>query len=349
MKKGLLLFIFLLCLQIASIAQVFNPWGPPPNQRDIKPNLVRFLLSHVSGEVSFGYGNTRYFQNLDNQVLYSGNGQLYLATLDSAGNQYNLIGNWLNKPILSDSINVNSPAQYEPNNSELDPNSPYLIDTLQRRLRGGGNALPISIKGFITYDRFRVGGGATFEFNGKSTMSLKGFPDYISNYNSDYKSFVTQKYYFMAGIRYYDFWDFSYYVDIEYGKFNYTKSVFPRSNVSYSKYWNLSFPIEKNLSEYFHLVIRPSIDFKSVETNVFQTEAIQTKMWNVQLQAGVRLSFPLYPKCPISNCEVQKEHIHINKKFRGQPLHKKQNPKVGENYPYLSTQKRSFFGIFKRK
>jgi hypothetical protein len=97
------------------------------------------------------------------------------------------------------------------------------------------------------------------------------------------------------------------------------------------------------------LVIRPSIDFKSIQHNIPTGQTIKTKMWNVQVQAGVRISFPLYPKCPISNCEMQKEHIHVDKKFRGQPIHKKQNPKVGENDPYLGTEKRSIFSIFKRK
>ncbi|MFQ3215032.1 MAG: hypothetical protein ACI9C9_002578, partial [Marivirga sp.] len=166
---------------------------------------------------------------------------------------------------------------------------------------------------------------------------------------SDYKRFFTQKYHFSAGFRYYDFRDFSYYAELEYGKFKLSPAVFSAGNVTLSKYWNLSFPIEKNFSEYFHFVLRPSIDFKSVQTALEPLAPVRTKLWNTQVQVGLRMSFPLYPKCPISNCEVQKEHIHVNKKFRGQPLHKKQNPKVGENDPYLETQKRSVFRIFKRK
>ncbi|RUA34181.1 MAG: hypothetical protein DSY77_06430, partial [Bacteroidetes bacterium] len=66
-------------------------------------------------------------------------------------------------------------------------------------------------------------------------------------------------------------------------------------------------------------------------------------------QVGLRVSFPLFKKCPISNCEAQKEHHHIDKKFRGQPIYKWQNPKVGENHPYNLNEKRESFPFLKRK
>ena len=36
------------------------------------------------------------------------------------------------------------------------------------------------------------------------------------------------------------------------------------------------------------------------------------------------------PACPISSCHTRKQHLHGKKKFRGQPLWKKQNPHIGE-------------------
>jgi hypothetical protein len=36
------------------------------------------------------------------------------------------------------------------------------------------------------------------------------------------------------------------------------------------------------------------------------------------------------PACPIQSCHVRKVHLHGKKQFRGQPLWKKQNPRIGE-------------------
>ncbi|MBK6266405.1 hypothetical protein JKA74_15275 [Marivirga sp. S37H4] len=349
MRLILIFITAFMLLQFPMQAQVFNPWGPPPNDKEIEASFLRKILSHFSAEVAIGYGNTRYRQNLDDYSIYSDNGQLYLLAADSASGQPVGIGNWLNKPFVTDTINTSNAIVYNPSSNEQDPNRAYLIDSGEKRLTGGGNAVPLHLKLHFNYDRYRIGAGATFEFNTKAKMDLKGYPDYINKYESDFSNFLTRKYYFTAGVRYWDFWDFSYFADVEYGRFRLSNNAFPASNVTENSYWNVGFPVEKNLSKYFHLVMRPSIDLKSINTVIPSGEAIKTNMWNLQFQVGVRVSFPLYRKCPISNCEAQKEHKHIDKKFRGQPLHKIQNPKVGQNHPYLATQKRGLFSFLKRK
>lgn len=331
-----------------SMGQVFNPWGPPPNDKNIDANFLRKIANHFSAEVAIGYGSTRYRQNLDQYQIYSNNTNLYLLAEDTLGNIVG-VGNWLNKPMVTDSINISSAVNYRSNLNESDPNRNYVIDSLEKRLVGGGNAIPIHLKIHFNYNRFRIGAGATFEFNSKANLNLKGFPDFIANYESDFSRFLTRKYYLTAGFHYYDFWDFSYFADIEYGNFRLSESAFPTANVSTSNYWNLSFPIEKNFSEYFRLVLRPSVDLKSINTVMPTGQSIKTNMWNLQFQVGLRVSFPLFKKCPISNCEAQKEHHHIDKKFRGQPIYKWQNPKVGENHPYNLNEKRESFPFLKRK
>jgi len=44
------------------------------------------------------------------------------------------------------------------------------------------------------------------------------------------------------------------------------------------------------------------------------------------------------PACPIYSCHVRKQHIHGKKEYRGQPIWKKQNPKVGEKLPRKTTR-----------
>ncbi len=347
----LFVFIFSLLVGLPSVqGQVFNPWGPPPNDLDIQPNLFRKILNHFSAEVAVGYGNTRYRQNLDSYSLYSNNDQLLILANDSATNQTIGINNWLNNPMRTDTFSTGGAIRYDPNNStEQDPNAAYLIEDGEKRLTGGAHAIPVHLKIHFNYDRYRLGAGATLELNTSPKVDLKGYPDYIAGYDTDLSTFFTQKYYLTGGVRYWDWWDFSYYADVEYGKFRLPNRSFPSQFVSENSYWNIAFPVEKNLSKYFRFVMRPSIDLKSINTVIPTGETIKTNMWNLQFQVGIRVSFPLYKNCPISNCEAQKEHNHVDKKFRGQPIYEVQNPKVGENHPYLATQKRGIFGFLKRK
>ncbi|MFD2515716.1 hypothetical protein ACFSRY_17720 [Pontibacter locisalis] len=45
--------------------------------------------------------------------------------------------------------------------------------------------------------------------------------------------------------------------------------------------------------------------------------------------------------CPISSCHVRMVHAHGEDEFRGQPIWKKQNPKIGEKLPKRSQEKRA--------
>ena len=57
-----------------------------------------------------------------------------------------------------------------------------------------------------------------------------------------------------------------------------------------------------------------------------------------QIQLGVSFIIPEVDRCPIHSCRVQLKHTHGNYLFRGQPIFKWQNPKIGQNnpvsYPY---------------
>ena len=44
------------------------------------------------------------------------------------------------------------------------------------------------------------------------------------------------------------------------------------------------------------------------------------------------------PACPINSCHTRKQHIHGKKVYRGQPIWKKQNPKIGQGLPRKPAQ-----------
>jgi hypothetical protein len=44
------------------------------------------------------------------------------------------------------------------------------------------------------------------------------------------------------------------------------------------------------------------------------------------------------PACPIYSCHIRKQHLHGKKVYRGQPIWKKQNPRIGEKLPNKAPQ-----------
>jgi len=47
------------------------------------------------------------------------------------------------------------------------------------------------------------------------------------------------------------------------------------------------------------------------------------------------------PMCPIASCQVRMVHRHGEKEFRGQPIWKKQSPRMGEKLPKASQENTS--------
>ncbi|WP_146902164.1 hypothetical protein [Adhaeribacter aerolatus] len=44
------------------------------------------------------------------------------------------------------------------------------------------------------------------------------------------------------------------------------------------------------------------------------------------------------PACKIYSCHIRKQHLHGKKAYRGQPIWKKQNPRIGEKLPNRPAQ-----------
>ncbi|RDV16310.1 hypothetical protein DXT99_03635 [Pontibacter diazotrophicus] len=44
------------------------------------------------------------------------------------------------------------------------------------------------------------------------------------------------------------------------------------------------------------------------------------------------------PACPIASCQVRMVHPHGEQDYRGQPIWKKQNPKMGQKLPKTSKE-----------
>lgn len=329
------LFFTLLTAQQA-ISQGFNPYHPY-GKPEIKRSPFRAFLNKFSLIATAGVGGTFYKTDLTGFNVYEANDNVFL--LD-------------NIQITADSTQIAGLANFNtsPANSFFgalnsdDPNYRILgADSVDAVYKGTGLDIPLTVILHFDFDRFRIGGGITYDFHYLNQMNPKGFQG-----NSYQPRFKTRyfRYFGTAGASFYKWRGWTYSADIQVGMHKY-RSDYP-SLTSYNKiFFNIGFPLEFEMSEYFFVYLRPSLDVKSYTVNLPEAQfggnypasinQNQTALW---FQFGIRLKYPEVKRCPVKSCKTQLKHMHDGYEFRGQPIYKKQNPKIGELYPKLHRQKR---------
>jgi len=317
---------------LAANAQGFDPYkayGSEPG----KKNAFRVILNKITFTASGGYGRTFYNTQLQNYVLLTKNKQLYLSNnAPSGGNLSPGILNWLNAPTVNDNVTYN------------EQNFLISSDTTDLIFNGNSGGIPLNVLLHYEFDRFKIGFGAGLEYHQLPTMHSKNYRDQIGPYNPDPKGTLYTRLYGMVGARVWQWVDYLYFVDFHFGVTNYGPA-FDQSALQKRFFFDLGFPVEKMLSEYFRIFIRPSIEYKSFSIDVPNAETLNFSQPTFNVQIGIRINYPDIPRCPIKSCQTQLKHIHGGKEFRGQPIYRKQNPKIGELYPTLIKYK----GMNKRK
>jgi hypothetical protein len=96
--------------------------------------------------------------------------------------------------------------------------------------------------------------------------------------------------------------------------------------------------IERELSEYLRVFIRPSYEIKSYTMTLPEVgKPISHNMNAFYFNIGFSYSIPELPKCRHVGCKIQMNHAHGDREYRSNvhPIYKKQNPLYGENHPNL--------------
>ncbi|MGF1637988.1 MAG: hypothetical protein ACFCUU_13005 [Cyclobacteriaceae bacterium] len=313
-------------------SQGFNPYqsfGEP----QIKRSPIRAILNKFSLTMSTGYGRSLYRHDLPpGHLIENANGLVYAdqVNLLPGGNyEYAGVVDWLNDPRRVS-------GTYNPANTRA-----ISTDTSAMSFKGSGYTIPFNLGLQIDISRFKIGGGIMYEIHGLNNLmpSAPGLVEYTPNFTAT----SLRRYYFTMGAMVYDWKGWMYNVDIQIGNVNYGKA-FNRAFMEKGLYFNLGIPIEYEFSEYFWFFIRPSYDFKNYSLPIPTIpDATQTTIVHrnpgVYVQFGLRIKYPEIPRCPVKSCRVQLKHVHDGREFRGQPIWKKQNPKIGELYPKLHKQK----------
>ncbi len=282
---------------------------------------LRTILKNVKFSASVGVGNTYVSHKLDGFGVFQRTGydpRIFPSGV-SATPRYS---NWVNK-LVGDTL------------SAL-PDS-YLISSDTAKLGFKGNALNFPLHVMIHYEikKIRIGAGYGYEAMFIGKLNPITHTDKISSFQPGNPSGIMKKYYGMVGYSFYRVQNYLFTGNLQIGGFKPGKN-FDMGLIKKGINVNVGVTIERELSEYWRLFARPSLDFKNYTLTIVD-KSIKHRLNAAYLQVGLTYSIPDLPKCFHSKCNIQMNHAHGNKEYRSRvhPFYKKQNPNYGENHPTL--------------
>lgn len=283
----------------------------------------RSILQNIKFSLSTGYGSTYFSHELNGFGIYQEPGKqpnIFIAATPAT--RYT---NWVNQ-----SVKDGNPAV---------PGS-FMVSSDSASLGFKGNAMNIPLKATIHYEfggRYRIGAGYSFELMSIGSFHPTSFADKVGDFQPSASSGWMSKYFGMVGVSFYRAGNYLFTGDVQVGGFS-PGSNFNASLIQAGVYINLGVTIERELSEYLRVFVRPSFDIKSYTLTLPEGgPAITHNMNAFYLNIGLTYSIPELPKCFIPDCNIQINHAHGDREYRSRmhPIYKKQNPQYGENYPKL--------------
>ncbi len=282
---------------------------------------IRTILKNVKFSGSVGVGNTFFRHKLDGFAVFQRSG--FEPRIFPAGaNPPPQYSNWVNA-VVSDTLSVL-------------PDS-YLIssDTAALGFNGNGINIPFHLSIHYEFKKLRIGGGYGLETMFMGEFKPKTYTDKIGSFKPSDPSGIMTKYYGMVGYSFYRIQNYLITGNLQIGGYKPGKN-FDYSLIKKGLNVNLGVTIERELSEYWRLFAKPSLDFKNYTITVVD-KTIKHNLNALYLQVGLTYSIPELPKCFHKECKIQMHHAHGNKEYRSRvhPFYKKQNPNYGENHPTL--------------
>lgn len=317
---------------------------------DIYRNPFRVFINQFSFTLTTGYGATNFNHELSGVYFYQdGNSQsVFSNDIENLSQFFTGYGDWLNDPTPSFQTSIDNPftVPYDylsspVNNPEL-RDERFLIDTDTASLgfKGLASSIPVTFTLHYNYEDFRIGGGFTYEKQFIGELNPTAFRNQVNPYQPNFKSTSYTRWFGTAGYRFYQYWNWDFVGEIQLGSVKYGKA-FNREAISKGIYTNIGLSFENVWSEYFRIIIKPSIDFKSYTINLPDGASIQHRHPTFFIQAGISINIPEIPRSPLKSDHTQLKHVYTDPvsgksmEVRGQPIWKRQNPKVGENHRKL--------------
>jgi len=328
---------------------------PPKKQKKAKikgGGIIRGFLSQFNLGLSTGYGATFYNHDLKGFGIYqpaNGNGVFIFDQAFVDRDTLPVIyTDWVNNPLGIGGLIIPVDTLSSPiitNGIPVFPNDiKFGYDSIKIGYKSTAHNIPLTVTLSMDVDRYRIGGGFTIEFHKMTSFRPTVLTDTLRKFNTNFSTATFKKYFGFIGITTYESWKYKMIADIEFGKINRGKN-FNKSLISSGLYFNFGYTIEKKLSEYFNIFIRPSIEWKSYTISIPETSLeINHRQPAVYFKFGATIRMPYLKRCPVKGCKIQINHVHGNKEYRSKvhPIWKWQNPDYGQNHPTLLKDKGKF-------
>lgn len=313
---------------------------------DIYRNPVYVFLNKFSITATTGIGITSYSHQLSGVYFYQDaqNQFIFSNDMENLGSTFSGYTDWLNDPQLGFETSLENPFDLPfdyLSNPVYNPalgDQTFLVDTdtTDFGFKGGSRGIPITLSIHYNFDKFRVGAGYSYEFHFLRRLEPTNYVGQVRNYEPNITRTRYSRLFGMVGYKFYSFWSYDFVAELQVGRITAGKQ-FNNGAISRGLYTNLGVSIENNWSEYFRIIIRPSVDFKSYTISLPDGASVRHKYPTFFIQAGISINIPDIPRSPMKSDHVQLKHIYRDPvtgrtmEVRGQPIWKRQNPKVGEN------------------
>lgn len=290
----------------------------------IKPNTIRNIFKNFSLGVSTGFGNTFFSHKLVGFGVYQVGG--YAPSIFASPNTTARLSNWVNN-VGADTV------------TSVIPRSLFIVSSDSVKLGFKGRAINIPLKATLhyEYDRYRIGGGYSYEYMYIGQFHPISYKNSIDNFRPTAPGGFMKKYFGMLGVSFFRWNDLLFTADVNVGGYKPGKN-FNSGLIQKGIYANAGVTIEREFSEYLKGFIRPSFEIKNYTLSVAEVgQTINHSINAFYINVGFSYKLPALAKCYNKDCHVQMNHAHGNREYRSQmhPIYKKQNPMYGENHPKL--------------
>jgi hypothetical protein len=284
--------------------------------------FFRKVLSKVTFGLSTGYGHTTFKHELDGFGILQNTGAA--PRLFQPSNITSGYSNWINR--VTPATNTTSAGSFMVNS-----------DTATIGFKSNSFNIPLRATLHVEFDRYRIGGGYSFEYTGVGDFKPLAYDDRISDFAPEVSNFFLKKYFLSFGAAVYRYNEYLLIVDANIGGYQLGKD-FDAGAIDKGLFVNLGVTVEREMSEYFRLFVRPSYEIRSYTLNFAETgQSIDHKFNAFYINVGATYRIPELRRCFLKTCKAQMNHAHGNREYRSRvhPIYKKQNPHYGENHPVI--------------
>jgi hypothetical protein len=319
-----LLLISIVACPVLSSAQSDPPTIPLEKFYVDRKNRPRGIFKNFKFSASTGLGKTYFKHKLDGFGIYQSAavGPYIFAgtTTPTAGHSQ-----WIDTNIPVTPINV--------------AGGDFLVtsDTAKIGFKSKSFTIPLKLSIHYEFKNIRVGVGFDRDLIFLKPFKPISYTDNIRTVETGPGTVSATKFFGLVGYSFYRIDKYLFTGDLQFGTNKFGKN-FNRAVIKPSPFFNIGITVERELSEYLKLFVRPNFEIKSytlslAESNLSIKHKANSFVWNV----GFTYSIPELPKCKIKDCRIQINHAHGDREYRSRahPIYKKQNPAYGENDPKL--------------